>query len=155
MGRALILTARLDPADAMLASFSASNKAAGAIVSFTGQMRTTASDGTPLTALHLEAYRGMTLASIEAILAEASARFAIIDALAVHRIGHILPGEAIVFVATAAAHRRAAFDAADWLMDQLKSNILIWKREERSDGSAEWIEPTVADAAALSRWEQA
>jgi molybdopterin synthase catalytic subunit len=152
--RAAVIDAAFDPA-AELAAFAAANAGAGAIVSFTGQMRECASDGAVLTALVLEGYGGMTLASIEDVVAEAGARFAVSDVLALHRIGRILPGQPIVFVATAAAHRRAAFDAADWLMDQLKSNILIWKREERADGTVQWIEPTAADAAALARWEQA
>ena len=153
MGAAHVIDDGINPA-ALLAGFSSANPFAGAVVSFTGQMRGMADDGGMLTALHLESYRGMTLASIEAIVAEAMAKFAITDSLAVHRIGRILPGEAIVFVATAAVHRRAAFDAADWLMDQLKSKAMLWKREERADGTAAWIEPTVADHDALSRWEQ-
>jgi molybdopterin synthase catalytic subunit len=143
-----------DPAE-LLARFTVAHTTAGAIVSFSGQMRTQAQDGAPLTALHLAGYRGMTLASITALVTTAGTRFAIADVLVVHRIGRILPGEAIVFVATAAVHRRAAFDAADWLMDQLKSRAMLWKREERADGTADWIEPTAADHAALARWEQA
>jgi molybdopterin synthase catalytic subunit len=154
MARARLIATCFDSA-AALAAFAVANRDAGAIVSFTGQMRAAASDGTPLAALMLEGYRGMTLASIEERVAEAQARFAINDISVVHRTGRVLPGEAIVFVAAAAAHRRAAFDAADWLMDQLKSNILIWKREERADGGGQWIEPTGADAEALLRWERA
>jgi molybdopterin synthase catalytic subunit len=154
VARAVLVEAMFDPA-AALADFTAANPGAGAIVSFTGQMRGAAQDGAPLTALVLEGYRGMTLSSIEDLVVAALARFAIDDALALHRIGRVMPGEAIVFVATAAAHRRAAFEAADWLMDQLKSSILIWKREERADGTSAWIEPTAADAAALKRWERA
>jgi molybdopterin synthase catalytic subunit len=151
--RAILTETAFDPA-AQLAAFAAANVAAGAIVSFAGQMRPLTRDGAPLAALYLESYRAMTLSSIEDAVAEATARFEVIDVLALHRTGRILPGEPIVFVATAAMHRRAAFDAADWLMDQLKSRILMWKREERSDGTVQWVEPTVDDVAALKRWEQ-
>jgi molybdopterin synthase catalytic subunit len=154
MGKAELVEHAFDPA-ARLAEFQASHRYAGAIVSFTGQMRPAAQDGMPLTALHLEGYRGMTQASIDAMVADAGRLFAITGVLALHRIGGIAPGEAIVFVATAAEHRRAAFDAADWLMDQLKSRVILWKREERADGSNHWIEPTAADRDALARWDQA
>lgn len=153
MPRADIVDGLIDPA-ILLATFTNAHPGAGAIVSFTGQMRGAATDDAPLAALHLQGYRGMTLASVVAIVAQAMVDFTITDALATHRVGRILPGEAIVFVATAAAHRRAAFDAADWLMDQLKSRAMLWKREERVDGASAWIEPTSADRDALARWEQ-
>lgn len=151
---ASVIAEPLDPAG-LLAGFAAANPGVGAIASFTGHMRGSNADGRVLRSLILEGYRGMTLASIDAIVTEAAARFAIGSALAVHRIGCISPGEAIVFVAAAAPHRRAAFDAVDWMMDQLKSRALLWKREEEEDGSMRWIEPTPADWAALARWDAA
>lgn len=143
----------IDPA-ARLAAFTASLSGEGAVVSFTGHARAAAKDGAPLASLVLESYRGVTLASMRAIAADARARFRITRSLVVHRAGRILPGEAIVFVATAAAHRRAAFEAADYLMDRLKTEAVFWKREEAPEGSR-WIEPTDADRSAVARWEAA
>lgn len=145
-----LLDGPFDPA-AELAAFTALAAGAGAIVSFTGLARGADRDGAALTALVLESYRSVTLRSMEAIAAAARARFAIGPSRVLHRTGRILPGEAIVFVATAAAHRRAAFEAADYLMDRLKSEAVFWKREEGAAG-ARWIEPTAADAADLARW---
>jgi molybdopterin synthase catalytic subunit len=143
--------ASFDPA-ARLAAFSAALDGEGAIVSFTGHARGRAKDGAPVDALVLEAYRGVTLASMKAIAADAHARFAITRSLVVHRAGRIAPGEAIVFVATASSHRRAAFDAADYLMDRLKTEAIFWKREEGAEGGR-WIEPTDADRADAARWQ--
>ena len=145
-----LVAEEFDPA-AELRRFTAAAGAVGAIVSFTGLARGQARDGAEVRALVLEAYRTVTLRSMEAIAADAHARFAIGTSLVLHRQGRILPGQPIVFVATAAAHRRAAFDAADYLMDRLKSEAVFWKREEGVAGSA-WIEPTAADRAALARW---
>lgn len=139
-----------DPAE-RLARFTATLDDEGAIVSFIGRARATSKDGRLLTALILEAYRGVTLASMESIVADAHARFPIRASHVVHRAGTILPGEAIVFVATAAPHRRAAFEAADYLMDRLKTEAVFWKREEGPDGGR-WIEPTDADRADMARW---
>jgi len=142
--------AEFDPA-ARLAAFTAALDGEGAVVSFTGHARGAARDGQPVAALVLESYRGVTLASMQAIAADAHARFAISRSHVVHRCGQIRPGEAIVFVATASAHRRAAFEAADYLMDRLKSEAVFWKREDGPGGSR-WIEPTEADQADLARW---
>ena len=143
----------IDPAE-VLRQFSAAVAGAGAVVSFTGLARGTTRDGQPVTALVLESHRSLTLRSMEAIAADAHARFAIAASRVIHREGRIAPGEAIVFVATAAPHRRAAFEAADYLMDRLKSEAVFWKREEGADGSR-WIEPTSGDAADLARWQNA
>ncbi len=138
----------IDPA-ALLASFLAGRTDTGGVVSFTGLVR---ADG-GVEALELEAYEGFTEPAIEAIRAEALTRFALDDALIVHRIGRMAPGEAVVFVATAARHRRAAFEAADFLMDYLKSRAPFWKKSHEADG-ARWIEPTPQDAADLARWTE-
>ena len=146
-----LATGPFDPG-ALLASFTGDSSGAGAVVSFTGHARARASDGSAVDALVLESYRGATLASMEAIAADAVARFDISRCLVTHRAGRIAPGEPIVFVATAAAHRRAAFEAADYLMDRLKTEAVFWKREEGPQGRR-WIEPTDADRADAGRWQ--
>ena len=136
-------------AGALLTGFCAGRSETGAVVSFTGLAR--ASEGA-VTTLELEAYPGFTDAEIERIAEAARTRFALQDLLIVHRIGKIAPGEAIVFVVTAASHRREAFEAADHLMDYLKSRAPFWKREHGPDG-ARWIEPTDRDVADAARWD--
>ncbi len=135
----------------LLEQFAAGRLETGAIVSFTGLMR--AEDGAA-DVLHLDAYPGFTETEIGRAEAEARARFALHDSLIVHRHGSIAPGEPIVFVATAAAHRRAAFEAADHLMDYLKSRAPFWKRSS-GPGGARWIEPTAQDLTDASRWDVA
>ena len=120
---------------------------AGALVQFTGLVRAT--DGT--TALVLHHHPGMTLQSMEALAAAARARFDLTALSVTHRVGRMTPGEPVVWVAAAALHRRAAFQAVDFLMDGLKSEALFWKQEERVDGTV-WIEPTERDHADLARW---
>ena len=134
---------------ALLTAFCAGRAETGAVVSFTGLARASAG---AVTRLELEAYPGFTDAEIERIAAAAHERFGLQDTLILHRIGEILPGEAIVFVATAARHRREAFQAADQLMDYLKSRAPFWKREHGPDG-ARWIEPTETDVADAARWD--
>ncbi|MCU0729302.1 MAG: molybdenum cofactor biosynthesis protein MoaE [Sphingopyxis sp.] len=150
--RVELALAPFDPAE-RLAQFSHAALGAGAIVSFTGLARPKARDGTVVTALVLESYRGVTLASMRAIGDDALSRFAISAADIVHRVGRIAPGEPIVFVATASAHRRAAFEAADYLMDRLKTEAVFWKREEGPEG-IHWIEPTADDEADRNRWNK-
>lgn len=123
----------------------------GGVVTFTGHARGLGSDGSSVGELVLESYRGVTLASMEAIAADAMTRFAISRCRVAHRAGKIAPGEAIVFVATAATHRRAAFEAADYLMDRLKTEAVFWKWEEGPDGNR-WIEPTDRDREDAGRW---
>lgn len=131
-----------------LAGFSADG--AGAIASFTGLARPAMKDGAPLQRLFLDHHSRLTRRSLDEIAASAE-RFGVDAVRIVHRCGEIAPGEAIVFVAAAAAHRRAAFDAVDCLMDRLKTDALFWKREDGVDGSA-WIEPTEGDRADRARW---
>lgn len=142
--------AAFDPA-ALLARFNAQLDGEGGVVSFTGYARAAARDGQSVEALVLETYRGMTLASMQQIAADAHARFAITRSHVVHRAGTILPGEAIVFVAAASAHRRAAFEAADYMMDRLKTEAVFWKHEVKG-GTKDWIEPTEADVQDARRW---
>lgn len=142
-----------DPA-ALLAQFSSELDDEGAVVSFTGRARSRAKDGGDIEALILEKYRGVTLASMRAIAEDAHTHFPISRSRVVHRAGRILPGEPIVFVATASAHRRAAFEAADYMMDRLKTEAVFWKREE-GPSKRQWIEPTSADHADNARWATA
>jgi len=132
---------------ALLTRFCAGRSQTGAVVSFTGLTR-----GGDVERLELEAYPGFTEAEIDRIAETARTRFGLHDLMIVHRIGEIAPGEAIVFVATAAAHRREAFEAADHLMDYLKSRAPFWKKEHGPDG-ARWIEPTERDHADAERWD--
>ena len=134
---------------ALLSGFCAGRDATGAVVSFTGIAR---GEAGAVTALELEAYPGFTDVEIGRIAEAASARFSLHDLLIVHRTGKIAPGEAIVFVATAAGHRREAFEAADHLMDYLKSRAPFWKKEHGPAG-ARWIEPTDRDHADAARWD--
>jgi len=142
-------TELFDPG-ALLTGFCQGRDATGAVVSFTGIAR---GEAGAVTALELEAYPGFTDAEITRIGQAASARFSLHDLLIVHRVGPIAPGEAIVFVATAAAHRREAFEAADHLMDYLKSRAPFWKKEHGPDG-ARWVEPTDRDRADATRWDR-
>jgi molybdopterin synthase catalytic subunit len=138
-------------AAALLAAFGRAATTAGAIASFAGVARRTGLAGESLDGLVLTGYRGVTLTSMQAIMVDARARFALDDAMIHHRIGRILPGETIVFVAATAGHRRPALEAVDYLMDRLKSDAVLWKYEESGD-ARRWIEPRADDAAALERW---
>jgi molybdopterin synthase catalytic subunit len=122
----------------------------GAVVTFTGLCR---DEGGRLAALELEHYPGMAEAEV-ARVAEAAARRWPLDGMTViHRFGRLRPGENIVLVATASAHRRAAFEAAAFLMDFLKTRAPFWKREHLADGSVgEWVEAKGEDDAAAERW---
>lgn len=144
-----ITRAPLDAAD-LLRGFSLDRDETGAIVSFTGLTRGRTGDRT-VDALTLQAYPGFTEPVMEAIEVEARARFAVQDVLAVHRWGTIAVGEAVIFVAVAAAHRRCAFQAADFLMDHFKTRAPFWKREDGPQGRL-WIEPRDEDHKDLARW---
>ncbi|MFZ4605475.1 MAG: molybdenum cofactor biosynthesis protein MoaE [Caulobacter sp.] len=141
-------TEPFDPG-ALLTAFTAGRSETGAVTSFTGIARAEAG---ATTSLELEAYPGFTDAEISRIGAAAASRWSLHDWLVVHRTGPIAPGEAIVFVATAASHRREAFEACDHLMDYLKSRAPFWKKEHGPDG-ARWIEPTDRDRTDAERWE--
>jgi molybdopterin synthase catalytic subunit len=146
------VTLQTDPFEpgALLTAFGAGRTETGAVASFTGLARAE-QGGTEI--LELEAYPGLTDAEIARIAREAAERFGLQDWLIVHRIGRIAPGEAIVFVATASAHRREAFEACDYLMDYLKSRAPFWKKSHGPDG-ARWIEPTDRDRTDVERWEK-
>lgn len=141
----------VDPA-ALLEAFCRDRTDAGAVVSFTGLCRA-ATEGQPVTTLTLDAWPGFTEAVMTELEASTRARFDVVDVLAVHRWGTVGVGQPIVFVAVAAAHRRAAFEAADYLMDQLKTRAPLWKREDGPDGRR-WIEPRPSDHADAARWTE-
>lgn len=123
----------------------------GAVVTFTGTVRDT-SGGQPLAAMTLEHYPGMTEAELERVEAEARARWPLQASLIVHRVGRLVPGDNIVLVVTASAHREAAFAAAQFLMDYLKTRAPFWKKEFAADGSERWVEARASDEAAAERW---
>jgi molybdopterin synthase catalytic subunit len=119
----------------------------GAIVTFTGRVRS--DDG--VTAMTLEHYPGMTESEIAKCVAEAQTRWSILGATIIHRAGRLLPGEEIVLVAVASAHREAAFRTAEFLMDYLKTRAPFWKLEERGAETA-WIDARESDVDAALRW---
>ena len=127
----------------------AGTEAAGAVVTFAGIVRDRPEGG--LEAMEIEHYPGMTERAIAGIAGEASRRWALTEALVIHRHGRLAPGETIMMVATAAPHRADAFAAAEFLMDYLKSRAPFWKKEIAADG-ADWVAARDADEAALSRW---
>ncbi len=139
-------------APAELEAFLAGRVSDGAVVAFTGLARGIGKDGSVVESLSLDWYPGMTERSMLDIAEAAAARFPVSDLVVVHRCGDIAPGETIVFVAAAAPHRRVAFEAADYLMDRLKTEAAFWKRETGPAGTR-WIEPVDDDRAALARWK--
>jgi molybdopterin synthase catalytic subunit len=149
MSRVRIQEADFD-VGAELAALQGARTDVGAVASFVGCVRgqTRADD---VSALALEHYPGMTERAIEAMIVEAEARFDILGALVIHRVGRLLPGERIVLVAVASAHRRAAFQACEFLMDYLKTHAPFWKKETTPQGER-WVDARVADDAALARW---
>ena len=140
----------IDPG-ALLDAFRRGRTDAGAVVSFTGLTRDHTA-GAAVTRLSLDAYPGYTEKIMAELEAETRARFRVLDVLVAHRWGELEVGEPIVFVAVAAEHRRAAFEAADYLMDQLKTRAPFWKHETGPAGSR-WIEATDRDHADAARWE--
>ena len=122
----------------------------GAVVSFTGICRGT-EGSEPIAALTLEHYPGMAEAEIKRRADEATARWPLQGLTIIHRFGRIVPGENIVLVVTASSHRQAAFEAAEFLMDYLKTSAPFWKQEESARGKS-WIEAQSHDDAAAARW---
>jgi molybdopterin synthase catalytic subunit len=120
----------------------------GAIVSFTGTVRDTVGD---LDAMTLEHYPGMTEKELERIAADAHKRWPILDCTIIHRVGRMEPGENIVLVITVSPHRKAAFESAEFLMDFLKINATIWKKEATNKGD-NWVNAKSSDDDALNKW---
>ena len=131
-----------------LAAFNAAYPDAGGTATFLGKVRTDEA----VKALELTHYEPLTLPGMEELAQAASEKFALAGVLAWHRLGVMTPGQPIVLVAAAAAHRREAFDGVDFLMDHLKSASWFWKRERRDDGW-HWIEPRDQDRRDLARWK--
>ena len=134
---------------AVSAEFAGGHKDMGAIVTFTGIVRDLPDD--PLQAMEIEHYPGMTESALRDMAQTAMDRFSLGDALVIHRFGRLVPGEMIMMVATAARHRKDAFEAAEFLMDYLKSRAPFWKREI-TDKGAEWVASRDEDEDALKRW---
>jgi molybdopterin synthase catalytic subunit len=122
----------------------------GAVVTFTGICRGVEA-GEPIAALTLEHYPGMAEAEIERHVTEAIGRWPLLGVTVIHRHGRIAPGEDIMMVATASSHRQAAFAAAEFLMDYLKTRAPFWKQIEKADGKI-WVDAKETDDAAAGRW---
>jgi molybdopterin synthase catalytic subunit len=135
---------------AEVAALRAGDPGVGAVVSFVGTVREF-SDGQGVLGMELEHYPGMTEAAIEAMIDQALARFDILAARVVHRIGALQPMDQIVLVAVSSAHRGQAFQACEFLMDYLKTQAPFWKKESTADGS-HWVDARSGDDAALKRW---
>ena len=123
----------------------------GAIVTFTGTVRGEAK-GRTIVSMTLEHYPGMTEKALEEIVADASRRFKLLAVRVIHRFGRLEPGDQIVFVGVASAHRGEAFAACEFIMDFLKTNTPFWKKEETPDGSR-WVDARDSDNSAASRWD--
>ena len=126
----------------------------GAVVTFTGIMRGEAK-GHPITSMELEHYPGMTERELARVEALARGRWPLQGVRIIHRIGVLRPGEDIVLVVTLSSHRQAAFEAAEFLMDYLKTSAPFWKKETGADGVGMWVDAREADNKARERWESA
>lgn len=150
------MTVRVQEADfdigAEIAALTRGRTDVGAVVTFTGTVRGS-SHGQPLADMTLEHYPGMTEAELQRIEAEAAHRWSLDASLVIHRYGRLEPGDNIVLVAVASRHRQAAFEAAAFIMDFLKTRAPFWKKETRPDGSGGWVDARDADDAALDRWQ--
>ncbi|WP_406871354.1 molybdenum cofactor biosynthesis protein MoaE [Aminobacter sp. P9b] len=154
MSAAVVPMVRIQAADfdvaAEIARLTQGRADVGAVVTFTGLCRDEA--GT-LSALELEHYPGMAEAEIARIAGEAIERWPLAGITAIHRFGRIRPGENIVLVVAVSTHRQAAFEAASFLMDYLKSRAPFWKKEHRIDGSeGGWVDAKESDEIAAARW---
>ncbi|MDX2156806.1 MAG: molybdenum cofactor biosynthesis protein MoaE [Hyphomicrobiaceae bacterium] len=129
----------------------AGNTDIGAVVTFTGTVRG-AAKGRPIVSMTLEHYPGMTEAELARVESEAHGRWPLDATLIVHRYGELRPGDNIVLVIAASRHRHAAFEAAEFLMDYLKSSAPFWKKETTADGVGRWVDARETDLAALARW---
>ncbi|MGK2912604.1 MAG: molybdenum cofactor biosynthesis protein MoaE [Sphingobium sp.] len=120
----------------------------GGVASFTGIVR----GGGGLVSLHLDHYPAMTQAQVERIAADAMARWPLLGIRIVHRVGTLVPGDRIVFVGTASAHRTAALESCAFLIDWLKSRAPFWKKETFEDGRQTWVEAKAEDDAKAEQW---
>ena len=136
-----------------VAALTAGRTDIGAVVTFTGTVRGEAK-GAPIATMSLEHYPGMTERELERVEAEAMERWPLTGSLIVHRYGDLKPGDNIVLVVTASAHRQAAFDAAQYLMDYLKTSAPFWKKEANEQGEGNWVDARESDTDALERWKR-
>jgi molybdopterin synthase catalytic subunit len=135
---------------AEIASLTEDRADIGAVVAFAGLCR---DEGGRLAALELEYYPGMAEAEVARVVQQAEARWPLLGVTVIHRYGKIAPGENIVLVITTSHHRRAAFEAGEFLMDYLKTRAPFWKREHLKDGTTgAWVEASGADDEAAERW---
>mgnify|MGYP000393778303 FL=1 len=147
--RVSIQTADFD-LGAEVAALRAADAGVGAVASFVGTVRDR-NDGQGVSAMELEHYPGMTEKAIEAMIDQAFERFDIRAARVIHRVGPLKPLDQIVLVVVSSAHRGAAFQACEFLMDYLKTQAPFWKKESTPEGSR-WVDARVSDDAALARW---
>lgn len=144
-----VQTAAFDPG-AETNAMHAANVGVGAVVAFVGYVRDF-NDGLDVAGLFLEHYPGMTEKALDKIVVEAEQRWPLLKVEVLHRVGALEPGEPIVFVGVASAHRQAAFDACNFIMDYLKTRAPFWKKEQTSAGER-WVEGKQSDADAAGRW---
>ena len=123
----------------------------GGLASFVGLVRA-ANEGSTVRGMTLEHYPGMTEKALEEICAQAHARWDLIDTLVIHRVGALVPGDRIVLVGVASAHRGEAFEACEFIMDYLKTRAPFWKKEDTAEG-ARWVEARASDDSAAQRWK--
>ena len=149
----MAVSVRTDDFDiaAEIAALTAHRTDIGAVVTFTGICRGR-DDGRDVCALTLETYEEMALAELSRLEAEAQQRWPLQGSTIIHRHGRLQPGDNIVLVICTSAHRRAAFEAADFLMDYLKTRAPFWKAEEAAGGETRWIEAKAEDDHAAERW---
>jgi len=126
-------------------------KDVGGLASFVGLVRD-ANDGHAIKGMTLEHYPGMTEKALEDICAQADARWRLLDIVVIHRVGSLVPGDRIVLVGVASAHRGEAFEACEFIMDYLKTRAPFWKREDTPGGSR-WVEARTSDDKAAERWK--
>ena len=136
-----------------VAALTAGSTDIGAVVTFTGVVRGTAGDAA-IAAMTLEHYPGMTEAELEQVEAEVHKRWPLHATRIVHRVGTLAPGDNIVLVVAASAHRHAAFEAAAFLMDYLKTRAPFWKKEAGADGKERWVDVREGDDQAAQRWKK-
>ncbi|MBD8492495.1 molybdopterin synthase catalytic subunit MoaE [Pseudomonas syringae] len=129
----------------------AANRGVGAVVSFVGYVRDF-NDGQPVAGMFLEHYPGMTEKALGTIIDQAGERWPLLGVEVLHRVGHLAPGEPIVFVGVTSAHRQAAFEACEFIMDYLKTRAPFWKREDTPEGPR-WVEGRTSDQQAARRWD--
>lgn len=149
----MAIRVRPEPFDpgAELNALHAANTGVGAVVGFAGYVRDF-NDGRDVSGLFLEHFPGMTEKALAKIAEEAAQRWPLLTLEILHRIGRLEPGEPIVFVGVASAHRNAAFEACAFVMDYLKTRAPFWKKEDTPDGPR-WVEGRASDAAAAERWD--